>query len=232
MSPHSRRKSIDSSSSSSSSSSDSDSSSRKHHQRKVKKDKSHKKDKDQHRGSVFPTIPQLTPQMHGFNESNQYGGQAPISSPPSYSAQSTAPPPSGYRIALTTTSAFPNQQQIGQAPCYDLDGVSPVYLGSALFDKSVHPCKIAPHLNPPCAVAYAGAELNHHGRYDLLPFDPTTMEFVHASHGRIPHGRRPVEGGYEENGTKLYHAVGVVSGIRVPGKTGEHLYVYHLVVDV
>ena len=49
------------------------------------------------------------------------------------------------------------------------------------------------------------------------------MEFVRTSRGLIPQGRRPVEGGYEENGAKLYHAVAMVNGVRVPGKTGAHL---------
>lgn len=51
------------------------------------------------------------------------------------------------------------------------------------------------------------------------------MEFVLTSHGKIPNGRRPVEGGYEENGSKLYHAVAPVKGVQVPGKAAEHLYV-------
>ena len=28
---------------------------------------------------------------------------------------------------------------------------------------------------------------------------------------------------YEENGAKLYHAVALVQGVRVPGMTGTHL---------
>jgi hypothetical protein len=52
------------------------------------------------------------------------------------------------------------------------------------------------------------------------------MEWVHTSHGRVPSGRRPVEGGYEESGQKLYHGLAVVNGVRVPGKAGEHLYVF------
>ena len=74
-----------------------------------------------------------------------------------------------------------------------------------------------------CRVPYGGTEWEHHGRYDLLPFRPDTMELVPASDGKVPYGRRPVEGGYEENGAKLYHALAVVSGVKVPGKTGEHL---------
>ncbi|KAI0260534.1 hypothetical protein BC834DRAFT_900301 [Gloeopeniophorella convolvens] len=49
------------------------------------------------------------------------------------------------------------------------------------------------------------------------------MEWVRTARGRVPPGRRPVEGGYESSGARLYHALAVVDGVRVPGKTGEHL---------
>jgi len=123
---------------------------------------------------------------------------------------------------LTTTAEFPEPSQAGQPPCYDANG-SPIFIGSALFEKSVQPCKIGPHLSPFAAVAYGGYEHGHHGRYDLLPFNPATMEFVPTAYGKIPPGRRPIEGGYEEFGLKLYHAVASINGVRVPGKTGEHL---------
>jgi hypothetical protein len=145
--------------------------------------------------------------------------------PPPYTPP--VPPASGFRIALTSGDTFPTAHHSKEPPCRDLDG-SPVYLGSALFDGSVHPCKIAPHIPSPCRVPYGGREHEHHGRYDLLPFDRATMEFVGTSHGHIPAGRRPVDGGYEDGGqSKLYHAVAtVISGgqeVRVPGKTGVHL---------
>lgn len=60
------------------------------------------------------------------------------------------------------------------------------------------------------------------GRYDLLPIT-LDMEWVRTSGKQIPPGRRPVEGGYEENGGKLYHALGNINGVKVPGKCGEHL---------
>ncbi|KAI0367790.1 hypothetical protein BV20DRAFT_1037508 [Pilatotrama ljubarskyi] len=132
------------------------------------------------------------------------------------------PPPSGFRVPLTDAAPFPTEQA-GQPAAYDADGRTPVYLGSALFGNSVHPCKIVPSFNPPARVAYGGQELEHRGRYDLLPFDPNTMEWVPTSHGQIPHGRRPIEGGYEENGGKLYHALATIHGVSVPGKTGTHL---------
>jgi len=104
----------------------------------------------------------------------------------------------------------------------DANGVSPVYVGSAILDDSVHPCKIAPSVHPPCRVAYGGTEKDHHGRYDLLPIT-SDMEWVPTKNGEIPPGRRPIEGGYESGGDKLYHALGNIDGVDVPGKTGKHL---------
>ncbi|KAG7451141.1 uncharacterized protein BT62DRAFT_960763 [Guyanagaster necrorhizus] len=159
-----------------------------------------------------PTMPQM-PQPH-FDQLRAMSG--------GYQASIQQPPSSGFRIPLHSSSAFPQQDHAGPPPCHDLDG-SPVYIGSAIFDKSVHPCKIGPHLHVPCSVAYGGSEVGHKGRYDLLPFTPDTMEFVRTSQGHVPAGRRPIEGGYEEDGSPLYHAVAIVNGIRVPGKTGAHL---------
>jgi hypothetical protein len=39
----------------------------------------------------------------------------------------------------------------------------------------------------------------------------------------IPYGRQPIEGGYEEDGSKLYHAAARIGNVVVPGKTGPHL---------
>ena len=161
----------------------------------------------------------------------QYGGdQAGFHQPPPYVPQQPPPPPSGYRVPLTTQAMFPlDPNQTGPPAFVDADGISPIFVGSALMDNSVHPCKIGPHLNPFASVPYGGGEHAHQGRFDLLPFRPDQMEWVRTSGGMIPPGRRPIEGGYEEDGNKLYHAVGVVSGVRIPGKTGEHLCVpFHL----
>lgn len=238
MSP--RRKSRDSSSSSSSDSS-SDSSSK--HHKEDRKDR--KNEKHQNDSGGFPSVLggglggiAATLLSHGQSSHNQQNNQHPVaqtpfqtqqmhenppSNPPAYGNQ--APPPSGYRIPLSTDSPFADLHLAGQPPCVDADGHTPVFIGSALFQSSVHPCKIGPHLNPHALVPYGGGEHAHHGRYDLLPFDPQQMEFVRTAHGQIPAGRRPIEGGYEDNGAKLYHAIGVVNGVRIPGKTGEHLYV-------
>ncbi|KAH8826650.1 hypothetical protein DL96DRAFT_1289785 [Flagelloscypha sp. PMI_526] len=130
-------------------------------------------------------------------------------------------PPSGFRVPMNSNSPFPNQNQLGQPPAWDHGG-QPLYFASVLFERSVHPAKAGDHLGGKVAVSYGGQEQSA-PRFDLLPFDPTTMELIPTSRGQIPHGRRPVEGGYEENGEKLYHAIGQISGVRVPGKTGVHL---------
>ena len=49
------------------------------------------------------------------------------------------------------------------------------------------------------------------------------MEWVHTSYGQNPPGRRLVEGGYEADGSKLYHGMALVNGVRVPGKCAVHL---------
>ncbi|EAU85319.1 hypothetical protein CC1G_07589 [Coprinopsis cinerea okayama7 len=213
-----------------------------------KKDKVKDSDKPKTKAPVFPQAPNSAPEPHssspsfpsaaaattaataasamsfGFDDpSAQFRNQGGPGRHSSSSYGQPAPPPSGYRIPLSETTPFPNDQQTGWAPCYDADGVSPVFIGSALFENSVHPCKIGPHLDPPARVPYGGTEHEHRGRYDLLPFVAQQMEWVPTSHGQIPPGRRPIEGGYEDNGHKLYHALANISGVRVPGKTGEHL---------
>ena len=167
-------------------------------------------------------------------------GYGHLPPPPSYSPPSTSSvqpvqsvpqvPPSGYRIPLGVPSAptFPGIERTREAPFTDGDGASPVFIGSALMRDSVHPCKIVPGLrNEACRVAFGGSEIAHEGRYDLLPFVPALMEFVPTANGHVPHGRMPVKGGFEQNGAELYHAVAVIDGVKVPGKTGSHLVRAH-----
>lgn len=144
--------------------------------------------------------------------------------PPPVPSQAPPPPPAGHRYALSSTTPFPDVNSLPPTSFHDLGGSHQrVYVGSAIMGSSVHPCKIASHFNPPARVSYGGQELGHVGRYDLLPVDDRTMEWVQTSHGRIPPGRRPIEGGYEEGGQRLYHALTQMHGVWVPGKTGEHL---------
>ncbi|KAG6873953.1 hypothetical protein C0995_008992 [Termitomyces sp. Mi166 len=173
-------------------------------------------------------MPGLPPSVPPPFPNPEHGTSFPTAAPsfPSvpqpHTNQAAVAPPSGYRVPLTTTSPFPDAAVAGPPVCYDING-SPLYVGSALFENSVHPCKIGPHLQPFASVAYGGVERSHHGRFDLLPFVPQTMEWVHTSYGQIPPGKRPIEGGYEDNGAKLYHGLALVNGTKIPGKTSEHL---------
>jgi hypothetical protein len=137
------------------------------------------------------------------------------------------------RIHVHNGWEFPElDSQLGQPVGYDLDGYSPLYFGSArLKGGSHHPCKVGPHLNPPTRVSYDGKEIQHFGSYDILPFDPVRMKLVRTSYGRIPPGMRPVQGGFEDDGAPLYHAIGTHRNLRVPGKVGEHLPGCHLPYD-
>ncbi|GAA6014579.1 hypothetical protein JCM11491_004547 [Sporobolomyces phaffii] len=127
----------------------------------------------------------------------------------------------GLRVPCSSANAFPTTDLVGKAPFTDLDG-GPVFVASALVagGRSVHPCKVT---NGKCMVSFGGGEHHHQGRFDILPITQE-MEWVAASYGQIPKGRRPVEGGFEENGSHLFHAVLTIDGVSVPGKTGAHLH--------
>ncbi|KAK0216592.1 hypothetical protein EDD85DRAFT_962375 [Armillaria nabsnona] len=116
--------------------------------------------------------------------------------------QPEQPLSSGFRFPLDGSSPFPPQDLLGPPPCHDW-GNKPVYIGSA--------------------IRLRGREIHFKGRFDLLPFNPEMMEIVRTSEGRIPDGRRPIKGGYEEDGLPLHHGVAEYKGYRVPGKTSPHL---------
>ena len=222
MAPSQRRRSVDSSSSSSES-----------------EFTPYTRDKKDATGDAQLVDP--TARSHHMSDEPGHLPPPPSYSPPSTSTSTSAVqpvpqgPPSGYRIPLgmpavppsspsSSYPSFPGIEKTREAPFTDSDGRSPVFIGSALMQDSVHPCKIVPSFrNEPCRVSYGGREIAHEGRYDLLPFVPALMEFVPTSNGHVPHGRMPVKGGFEQNGSELYHAVAVIDGVKVPGKTGIHL---------
>lgn len=112
----------------------------------------------------------------------------------------------------------------GEPASYDEDGNSPVFFASAIYGNydEVHPCKSAPHLTPtPVSVAYGGSENYHDGAFEVLRYNPDNMELVTAANGEIPEGRTPVGGGWEQDGRMLYHGLGLVENVWVPGKTAE-----------
>ncbi|BGP20797.1 hypothetical protein JCM10213_008934 [Rhodosporidiobolus nylandii] len=139
------------------------------------------------------------------------------SAPPAYAPSA---PPAGLRIPCSTHSAPPSLDLSGPPAFTDKDG-SPVWVASAIVGTTaVHPCKVARGIP---MYGYGGGERHHTGRYDILPITHE-MEWVDASYGQIPKGRRPVEGGFEEDGKHLFHALATIDGVQVPGKAGEHLH--------
>ena len=49
------------------------------------------------------------------------------------------------------------------------------------------------------------------------------MELVSTVDDAIPPGRPPIFGGHESDGSRVYHAMTLVSGIWVPSKTGGNM---------
>lgn len=86
----------------------------------------------------------------------------------------TAPPPvAGYRIPATGSlrhSSFPQLSLCGPA-FRDFDQ-HPIYVCSAILGTAIHPAKAGPHLSPPVRMSFAGKEILHEGRFDLLPITP------------------------------------------------------------
>ncbi|KAF9526413.1 hypothetical protein CPB83DRAFT_858057 [Crepidotus variabilis] len=130
-------------------------------------------------------------------------------------------PSAGHRLALKTGVPLP-YLNLALSPDWDTFEGHWIFLASAIRERSVIPCKTGAG-TPFLCVALDGKEIRHQGRFDILPYLPEQMELVLTSYGKIPDGRRPIEGGYEEGGSQLYHAVAAVEGLRIPGKTGERL---------
>lgn len=83
------------------------------------------------------------------------------------------PPVAGYRIPATGSlrhSSFPQLSMCGPA-FKDFDS-HPIYVCSAILGTAIHPAKAGPHLSPPVRMSFAGKEILHEGRYDLLPITP------------------------------------------------------------
>ncbi|KAE9406313.1 hypothetical protein BT96DRAFT_811039 [Gymnopus androsaceus JB14] len=49
------------------------------------------------------------------------------------------------------------------------------------------------------------------------------MEIVRTKDRLIPPGRKVIQGGYEEDGTVLFHNVATIDGVKLPGKTATRL---------
>ena len=106
-------------------------------------------------------FPHPQPHAHTPEIPIPHGGPAPATSG-SGTAGNTIPP-QGRRFQTRTEVPFPPVSEVGPAPFVDYGGV-PVWVGSAIFEDSVHPCKLVPTLEPYCRVPYGGGEYEHHGR--------------------------------------------------------------------
>ncbi|KAL7008892.1 hypothetical protein EMMF5_001639 [Cystobasidiomycetes sp. EMM_F5] len=132
-------------------------------------------------------------------------------------------PIAGFRIPANSNAempSFPILEMCG--PAFADTSGHPTYVCSAILGNAVHPGKAGPHLAPPVRISFAGKEVNHSGRYDILPLT-AEMKWVSCSGGHPPEEHTAVAGGYEEGGAPLYHAVAKIDGCWVPGKAAPHL---------
>jgi len=80
---------------------------------------------------------------------------------------------SGHRVPLQAGDRLPSLHETGPAPFLDADG-GPVFLGSALFQRSVHPCKIAPNVRDSMGVNIIIRAHTYHNN-TVTPALPSTL---------------------------------------------------------
>ncbi|KAJ3483283.1 hypothetical protein NLI96_g6428 [Meripilus lineatus] len=100
----------------------------------------------------------------------------------------------------------------------------PIYIARAFHKGSMQVGKAAPHFKKGATVGYAHNEIDF-GTYEILLGNPNSVRWVDG-HGRLnlqSLGARPVEGGYEANGTPLFIAQASIKGSIQPGKISEKL---------
>jgi hypothetical protein len=78
--------------------------------------------------------------IHGASSARASGGHSDLSV-----SQSSGFSSSGNRVPLQAGDRLPSFHETGPAPFLDADG-GPVFIGSALCERSVHPCKIVPNV--------------------------------------------------------------------------------------
>ena len=118
---------------------------------------------------------------------------------------------------------------VEHAPFTDSGGQAPVHVVSVPYGYTLQPGKAT--LYPDAArvrIPYLWREIEVDWTADERPLnvlhvDPGAMEWMPTAFGRLPIGVQPVEGGYDKNGERFYHAICVFNDVTVPGKTGEHL---------
>ncbi|KAF9225158.1 hypothetical protein BS17DRAFT_581739 [Gyrodon lividus] len=124
--------------------------------------------------------------------------------------------PAGMNIRVTVSDL----SAVSHPAATDFDGVTPLYFGSAVMLESILPAKVIE--TRVCQALQDDIVVERSVGFSILPFD-ADMELVPASYGAIPRGRRPVQGNYDAQGRKLYHAMIYVLGRKIPGMCGEQL---------
>lgn len=112
------------------------------------------------------------------------------------------------RIKTYYGNSFPPSSQTLTAPSIGKDGRR-LYFGSAfLTNTHIRPSKVSDFTKKPeCRYALNGKEVSHPGQFSILPFDTRKFELVPATNGQLPLGRRPVTGGFDENGEEMFHCL-------------------------
>ncbi|TFK44555.1 carbohydrate-binding module family 12 protein [Crucibulum laeve] len=98
------------------------------------------------------------------------------------------------------------------------------YICRAFFDGGVQVGKASPTLDKGAAIGYKHEEIKI-GTYEILLGDMRALRWVPAK-GKLSVselGHRPVEGGHESDGTRLYIAKAEHKGVQYPGKASEQL---------
>ena len=113
---------------------------------------------------------------------------------------------------LSTVTSYP--------AATDLDGTTSLYFGSAILPGEILPGKVVQMHT--CQVLHNDTVVERKVGFSILPLS-AEMELVPTSRGVIPQGRRPVEGNYDAQGRKLFHAMLYVVGRQFPGMCAEHL---------
>jgi hypothetical protein len=125
--------------------------------------------------------------------------------------------PAGTNLRVTV-SDLPTVTSLPAAT--DLDGTTSLYFGSAILPGEILPGKVVQMRT--CQVLHNDAVVERNVGFSILPFS-VEMELVPTSRGVIPQGRRPVQGNYDVQGRKLYHAMLYAVGRQFPGMCAEHL---------
>jgi len=130
----------------------------------------------QHPHVLDPTHNTILP-IHNHEYSSTHGASLIHGSGlsiPSVS-QSSGSSPSGHRVPIQAGDRLPSLHETGPAPFLDADG-GPVFIGSALFERSVHPCKIAPNVRDSEAPDITLRSLTHNNNNNAAtPTLPRTL---------------------------------------------------------